>query len=446
MYCWGQNGSGQIARGAIDSLDTPVPVPDLVVGTTIAAGAAFSCAASHDGAVFCWGDDSYGQLGIGSGAIRPAPTAVPGVGGAISIAAGDGHTCVATTGMVGDVLHHDTLCWGADQAGQLGDGITTDRARPGPLTVDIGAMVVAAGDAHTCAVTSEPGLWCWGRGNAGQLGLGPNRLIDVHTPIEIEPTNAPPAVAVGAAHTCAIIAGGIQCFGANAHGQLGDGTTTDRSTPPAAGVVGPVTPVAAVAAGGAHTCARDADGQVWCWGQRDEGEVGDGIGVDRLSPVPIAIGGGAKATAIAAGAAHTCALADGGDLYCWGRGTEGQLGGSDTANAATPTRIAGITGALDVAAGRAHTCAVAADNTVLCWGANDAGQLGNGTTAASPTTAPTPVTGLAGVASITAGGAHTCARLVDGTVSCWGADTSGQLGDGVALSASVPALARIACD
>jgi alpha-tubulin suppressor-like RCC1 family protein len=108
--------------------------------------------------------------------------------------------------------------------------------------------------------------------------------------------------------------------------------------------------------------------------------------------------------------------------------------------------VAGITGARDVAAGLAHTCAVTADLSLVCWGANDAGQLGNGTTAASPTTTPTPVAGLAGVASVAAGGAHTCARLVDGTVSCWGADTSGQLGDGVVLGDFVPALARLACD
>jgi alpha-tubulin suppressor-like RCC1 family protein len=101
---------------------------------------------------------------------------------------------------------------------------------------------------------------------------------------------------------------------------------------------------------------------------------------------------------------------------------------------------------VDVAAGSVHTCAITAGGTLVCWGANDSGQLGNGTTAASPTTAPTPVPGLAGVEAVAAGGAHTCARLTGGTVACWGSDTSGQLGDSVVLSDFRPELARIACD
>lgn len=438
MLCWGQNASGQCARGAIDSLDAPVPVqPDLVIGPTIAAGGTFSCGVGRDGAVFCWGDDSYGQLGVGSGAARATPAEVPGVAAAISLAAGGAHTCVATSGS-GPAR---SLCWGADQAGQLGDGVTDDRSRPGPLTIDVGATAVAAGDAHTCAVGTPAGaLWCWGRGSSGQLGLGPGKEFDWHQPVQVQVATAT-AVAAGTAHTCAIVGGAVECFGANDHGQLGDGTTTDRSTPPAAGVVGPAAPVKAVAVGGAHSCAIGADAQVWCWGEGAEGAVGDDGTADQSSPVAIA---GVSATAIATGSAHTCAVLTTGGVSCWGRGAEGQLGAGSTANALKPEPL-GVSGATAVAAGAAHTCAILG-GSVSCWGANDEGQLGNAATTAAPTATPATVTGLSAAVALAAGGAHTCALLQAGTVACWGADTSGQLGDGVALTDSTPALARIACD
>jgi alpha-tubulin suppressor-like RCC1 family protein len=443
MLCWGQNGSEQVGREAISILEAPVPVdPDLVVGTIIAAGGAFSCAVGRDGAVFCWGDDSYGQLGVGSGAVRATPALVPGITGAVSLSAGGAHTCVATAGSGGSGEPGTSFCWGADQAGQLGDGVTDDRSRPGPLTVDIGATVVGAGDAYTCAVGTPAGaLWCWGRGSSGQLGLGPTKEFDWHQPVQVAVSGAT-AVAAGTAHTCVIVDGGVQCFGANDHGQLGDGTTTDRSTPPAAAVMGPVAPVTAVAVGGAHSCAIDAKGQLWCWGQGDEGEIGDGAGQDRPAPVPVELGTGAGVTAVAAGGAHTCAVDSGRDIWCWGRGAEGQIGGGTT-NRMRPADL-GLTGATDVAAGTAHTCVLTVAGSA-CFGANDQGQLGIGSTAPL-TGGPGWVTTLPNIVALAAGGAHTCARLLGGTVACWGADTSGQLGDGVVLTDFTPALARISCD
>ncbi len=126
------------------------------------------------------------------------------------------------------------LCWGANPGGQLGDGTTTDRASPKAVTAEVAAGALSAGGAHTCAIGAgtSGALWCWGRGNVGQLGLGPNRLFDARQPQTITLTGgAATAVTTGATHTCAVGGdGALFCFGSNGDGQLGDGTSDDRST------------------------------------------------------------------------------------------------------------------------------------------------------------------------------------------------------------------------
>jgi alpha-tubulin suppressor-like RCC1 family protein len=445
VLCWGQAGSGQLGTGPIPMLVSPVAIQKFSGAIAIGAGTAFSCARTDDDAVFCWGDNHWGQLGVGSGAVQTRPVAVPGVSAAVAISAGAAHTCAATTADDGQ-----PLCWGANQGGQLGDGTAADRASPKPVTGDLVAVAVSAGGTHSCAFGATPdgALWCWGRGNAGQLGLGPNRLFDVRQPQPIAlAAGAVSASAAGTAHTCVVAGpdGQVLCFGENGDGQLGDGTTTDRSTPTPAplGSAAETARAVAVSAGTAHTCALDDAGGLWCWGRGDDGQLGDGTATGRLAPAPTVVGDAAQPiTAFSAGGAHTCALA-GSALYCWGRGDDGELGIGAARGADVPTRVGGLPDPTAVAAGSAHTCALTRAGGVWCWGANDGGQLGDGTTTPSP--APVAVSGLTGVVELAAGGAHTCARRSGGDVVCWGADTSGQLGDGVALASITPQLARIAC-
>ena len=442
VYCWGQNDRGQLGQqGTSAILSSPVAIAGLETGAALVAGAAFSCARTVDGAMFCWGDNHHGQLAIGSGSVQPRPVAVPNVVGATRISAGAAHTCAAVSGDGGTI----PLCWGADPAGQLGDASTTDRARAGPIMGDIKASAIAAGGAHTCAIDAlDTQVWCWGRGNAGQLGSTP--LVD-KPPSQVPALTGVTAIAAGGAHTCAIAAGAVHCFGANANGQLGDGTTADRATPPTTTALGtPAAPAAEIAAGDAHTCAVDGAGKVWCWGRGDEGQLGDGGSDDRPAPVAVALGAvTARPGAIAAGSAHTCAVTAAGELACWGRDDRDQLGPA-TAAPSTPRIVAGVSDARAVAAGGAHTCAIAGDaRRVWCFGANDHGQLGTGDITASREM-PVAIPGLEDVQEITAGAIHSCARRADGTLACWGGDTSGQLGDGVALTVGLPQLARITCD
>ena len=195
----------------------------------VVAGGSFSCAIDGHGALFCWGDDHFGELGVGRAVTRFAPVPVAGVSDAVDLAAGAGHTCVvsAPPGGPGTVS-----CWGANQAGQLGDATSVDRASAKPVKGGFDAVKVAAGMAHTCAIADGGALLCWGRGHSGQLGT--IRTVDTPTPAEVPITGLAASVAAGDAHTCvAFTDGSAACWGANADGQLGDGTTTDRSMPTA---------------------------------------------------------------------------------------------------------------------------------------------------------------------------------------------------------------------
>jgi alpha-tubulin suppressor-like RCC1 family protein len=374
VYCWGQNERGQLGVGTQGILSLPNAIPRFETGAALAAGSAFTCARTRDGALFCWGDNHFGQLGVGSAVLRSRPVEVPDVAGAVYVSAGAGHTCAAVDG-AGNV----PLCWGANQAGQLGSGAKTDRAGAAPIAGEIAASAIAAGGAHTCAIDSlDTRMWCWGRGNAGQLGSTP--LVD-RQPSQVPALTGITAVSAGAAHTCAIASGVVSCFGDNA-----------------------------AAAPGAVTLAAVA----------------------------------ARSGAISAGGAHTCAITQAGELACWGRSVEDQLGPGE-GPPSLPRIVPGMTGTRAVAAGSAHTCAIAGDERrVWCFGANEHGQLGRD--ASASVRMPAAVDGLADVEDISAGAVHTCARRANGTVVCWGGNTSGQLGDGVQLTVGSPQLVRVTCE
>ena len=222
------------------------------------------------------------------------------------------------------------------------------------------------------------------------------------------------SLAVGAWHTCALTdTGGVQCWGCNAHGELGDGTTTDRGRP--GDVSGLISGVIAIASGYNHTCALTNGGGVKCWGENILGQLGDGWTTNSSVPVNV-IGLAGGATAIAAGGFHTCVLTNSGGAKCWGYGGNGQLGdGTTELYRNTPVDVLGLSGILAISGGDAHTCALV-NGGLKCWGWNEYGQLGDGSTASS--NLAVGVAGLAsGVGAISAGGRHTCALLSGGRPS-----------------------------
>ncbi len=265
------------------------------------------------------------------------------------------------------------------------------------------ATAVTAGVDHTCAIV-EGTVQCWG------AAFGP-------TPLTVTGiTTTPIAVAAGLDYTCALLANGtIKCWGSNASGKLGDGTTTNSATPV---TVTGITTATAVATGQNHTCARLSNGTVQCWGRNFEGELGTGA-TSPFSATPVTVTGITTATAIAAGGLHSCAVLLDGTVQCWGSNF-----------GPTPVAVTGITTATAIAAGGSHTCALLANGTVQCWGFSFTGQLGNGTSDLSFHSTPVAVTGITTATAIAAGVFGTCARLSDGTVQCWGDNGLGDLGIG----------------
>ena len=223
-----------------------------------------------------------------------------------------------------------------------------------------------------------------------------------------------------------------RCWGQNDDGQLGNGSQLNSGAP--VGVFS-LPPSTAIAAGGRHSCARLADGTVQCWGGNDVGELGDGTTTAHSFPEPVT--GVTGAIAVAAGFNHSCALRAGGDGDVLGRERLRPAGrrDDDRQRGAGRGRRAGAP-AVAIAAGYNHNCAVLASGEARCWGWNAAGQLGDGTKTDSAT--PVAVASLAHVTTIAGGGFHTCAAGADGAVACWGSNDSGQLGDGTTTNRSTP--------
>ena len=423
VKCWGDNFNGQLGDGTTTWRWTPVDVSGLTSGVTaIAASSQYTCALTSGGGVKCWGYNEYGQLGDGTQTDRLTPVDVSGLtSGVAAIAAGSTHGCALTSG--GGVQ-----CWGLNSSGQLGDGTTTARSTPVDVSgLASGVTTIAAGGGHTCALTDGGEAKCWGDNGGGQLGDGTTtqRL----TPVDVSGlTSGVTAIAAGGGHTCALTSsGGAQCWGFNGYGQLGDASTTSTSTP--LDVMGLSVGVAAIAAGGYHSCALTSGGGVQCWGLNSTGQLGDGTTTTRSTPVDVS-GLTSGVMAIAVGLYHTCALTTGGGVKCWGLNSSGQLGDGTTTRRSTPVDVSGLaSGVTAIAAGHyGHSCALTSIGGAKCWGWNRYGQLGDGTNVDRLT--PVDVSGLGDLKAVAAGGFHSCALTGDGGVLCWGWNMHGQLGDG----------------
>ena len=357
----------------------------------------------------------------------PKPADAAGIA---AISAGSKHTCALTT--TGGVK-----CWGSNSSGQLGDGTSTNQ-RNTPKDVSglkSGVAAVSAGARHTCALTTAGGVKCWGRNSSGELGDG--TTTNSSTPVDVSGlTSGASSVSASDFHTCALTsAGGVKCWGSNSGGQLGDGTMTNSSTP--VDVSGLPTGIATVSAGGPNTCALTTGGGVKCWGFNLHGQIGDGTTTHSSTPVDVS-GLPTGIAAISAGSQHSCALTTTGGLKCWGRNDFGQLGDATTTDRHTPVDVSGLTsGASTVSAGGTHACALTTAGGAKCWGFNLYGELGDGTVFQRNT--PVDVSGLtAGLAAVDTGGSYTCALTTAGGVKCWGQNSSGQLGDGTTTNSSTP--------
>jgi len=425
----------------------------------IRAGAAHACEVHEKGTVACWGAGADGQLGDGARVARSSPAAIPAafLGPARHVSMGGRHGCA--------LLEDGTVwCWGANEAGQLGDGSTVSRDIPAPVLDATGSPLgdiedIATGEAFTCAVRASSGeVDCWGSNADGELGLGLTSTEPSTTPQPVggpggSPTGSPIGVGVASLsardrHVCALTReGAVWCWGANQRGELGDLTQISRPQPTAVALPSGQ-PMQAIATGSAHSCALGG-GKIWCWGANQLGELGDGSNADQLAPTAVPLG---PASEIVAAGHHTCARTTGGGVWCWGANQAGQLGEGTTGNFGVPVPVTAIEDAAGLTVGDTFSCALRRAGTVWCWGDNRLGQLGND--APIERLRPTkvgdgePADSLADAISVSAGGAHTCAlrQTQPPRAACWGDNQAGQLGDGTRLDRSSPVSLKIGLD
>jgi cysteine-rich repeat protein len=370
---------------------------------------------------------------------------------ATTIATGLNHTCV--------LLYGGTVrCWGAAAGGKLGNGATEDLGDDEPVSdvplTDVGGTVraLALGNYHTCALLETDKVRCWGQAASGALGYGNDEGIgDDEAPFaagDVPVGGGVHGIALGDIFSCARLEGGsVRCWGDNTDGQLGRGNETivgDDETPESVGDIDLGGTAMSIAAGGNHVCAVLARGKIRCWGHGDYGELGYGnyfdVGDDETPSEVGDVGLVGNVVQVSAGRTHTCARLDTGAVKCWGSATNGVLGygntealGDDETLQFLEDVALGVEAAY-ITSGGTHNCILTAGGDIMCWGRGVEGQLGYGKTEnigddESPDTKGSVDVGGPAVA-ISAGGNHTCALLVDGTLRCWGDGSYGVLGYG----------------
>ena len=361
-----------------------------------------------------------------------------------TLSSGADHTCA--------ILDNGSVsCWGWNLVGEIGDGTTVKRYAP-TQTMSLGngrtAVAISSGKYHTCAILDNGSVSCWGYNNKGQLGDGTN--TDRYTPAltsSLGIGRTAVAISSGSSFTCVILDdGNVSCWGKNTFGNLGDGTTVSaRYTPAQTSSFGTGRTAVAISSGFEYACALLDDGTVSCWGSNYRGELGNSAYGDRYTPSPTAsLGTGRTAVAISSGATAACAILDNGSVSCWGYNGAGSIGDGTNIDRYNPvlTSSLGIgRTAVAISSGGGHSCVILDNGSISCWGYNHKGQLGDNTTTNQNTPSLTLSLGIGRTAiGISSGGSHTCAILDDGNISCWGYNSVGSIGDGTNIDRYNPVL------
>ncbi|SET99274.1 Alpha-tubulin suppressor [Stigmatella erecta] len=458
VWAWGANWHGQLGDGSTTNRLVPVQVQGLSGVVSVAAGAVHSVAVCADGSVWTWGFNLVpmqvqglsGVVAVAAGAVHSVavradgsvwtwgwesslsdgrmvgpsvPVQVPELRGVVSVAAIE-YRALA--------VRADGSVWAWKWVDEGGDGVKPSLAVPMQVPELSGVVSVAAGVEHSLAMREDGSVWSWGANAHGQLGDG--SWVDRAVPVQAQMPwlSGVTALVAGYSHLLAVRTdGSVWAWGANDHGQLGDGSTTNRSVPvQVQGLSG----VVSVAAGFYHSLAVRTDGSVWAWGVNDYGQLGDGSTMNRLVPVQVQDLSGV--VSVAAGFYHSLAVRTDGSVWAWGANWYGQLGDGSTTNRSVPVQVQGLSGVVSVAAGLYHSLAVRADGSVWAWGANDRGQLGDGST--MNRLVPVQVQDLSGVVSAGAGAIHSWAVRADGSAWVWGYNGYAQLGHGLSLGTTAP--------
>ena len=473
VLCWGAGSSGQLGNQATLDSNTPVVVVDSSGSTLfdivqVSSARVHTCALKESGEVLCWGRGSGGRLGLGTEVDQMEAHFVKmedgsSISNISQISSGWNHTCA---------LNSDgkAFCWGYGRNGRLGSGSKSNElAAVAVMDSDGSAALddiaqIGAGASHTCALKENRKVVCWGYGGSGRLGRGDSSGSLVAQSVLNAGGKVPEQkaffkrISAGEAHTCVTqeaflgTQGKAFCWGYGGDGQLGNNATANSSAPVQ---VGSLTTVQQVDTGNEFSCALMEDGGIYCWGRQAHGQLGNGVNTNSLKKNPVAVVGlggqgvlvGAKQLSV--GSEHSCVVSSGDKVFCWGKGTDGQLGQDTSIQASeNPVKVVGVGGVgflsnvQQVSAGMAFSCALKTDNTVFCWGKKSSGQLGYGVSGSGIQYTPVQVQDidgsglLSGVEQISAGNKHTCALQYNGKVVCWGFGGEGRLGNGDDLNAN----------
>jgi alpha-tubulin suppressor-like RCC1 family protein len=444
LYTWGGNSSGQIGDGTTINKSSPVKI-GLNSWSFVSTGYFDTLAIDSTGALYVWGDSGSGVLGDNTIISKSSPVKL-GTSSWISVGINNGVTVAGIT--FGGSLY----AWGGGYSGSIGNMSTLASSSPvfvwapNPVAPVVSWTSVSAGGTHTTAIDTTGTMYAWGLNSSGQLGDG--LTVSKSTAIKLGSYNYPPtaswlSVSAGGLHTAAITtANTAYIWGFNNAGQLGDNTTSSKSSPVLVSAFedsfNTYSSWTAVNAGIGYTAAITTAGALYAWGVNNIGQLGDGTTISKSSPVQI---GTSSWTKISAGGSHTTAIDATGKLYAWGLGTGGQLGDNTAISKSTPVQTVAIVPLLlntqwkQVTSGTSNSMAISTTGALWGWGYNLYSQLGNGTNSAQSSGVQI---GTSSWTIISQGPQHTLGITSTGALFAWGLGTSGQLGDSTLSSKSSP--------
>lgn len=349
-WCWGRNRFGQLGDNSVSAKSTRASlVTKLSVAgfTSIATSNSHTCARTSDGSAWCWGDNSSGQLGDGT---------TTNSSGAVQVTTDSSGTFLTNVSAIGVgtnascalISDGRVWCWGDNGEGQLGDrtrdsssfAVQVEKASKTPIS---SVTAISVGTDHACAVLSDKSAWCWGDNSDGATGAGTTvareGAVRVTKAANAVFTNVV-AISAGNAHTCALLGDKtVWCWGLNAYGQLGNGATTTSLVAVSAGL----TNIAILGQStGNHTCVVSITNILSCWGANTAGQLGDGTIAAKTKAVALKTTYAATTgtiTSVSSGGKQTCLSNTMGEVWCWGRNSNGQLGNDNTGNSLVPVKV-----------------------------------------------------------------------------------------------------------
>lgn len=477
VWCWGSNSFGQLGNDSGRYSSSPLRNPDLKNIVSIALGSSTLCALDRDGAVWCLGNNIGGRLGIGNDEIpqSSSPRKVSLSKSVKKLVAGPGNFCAlhpdSTMSCWGEnsfntisldddsidapelfsmdqikdvqlghfnsciIRMNDTLwCWGHNYSGQVGNGTLRNNV-PSPVQVLQSVKQVSVGQRSICAVDFSNKGHCWGYDNYYQHGRGVSDVGEVPLPVDVTVMSSLDSIHVGDGVTCGLLNGVAKCWGQNAHGELGNGTFN----PDPYGFIQTNLKFKDLKINKSTICGLTETNELYCWGNNVIGQVGVASSPYVTTPHLVE----ANTTAVPllskliSGYANTC-LYKGLDLYCSGNNEQGQLGNNSGSFDEVSPIFLGLSGLSQTGIGFGSLCHVTFMGEVMCAGYNVWGQMGVDPQVSTRISVATLIPNFTSVAQVDSGFDFSCARKIEGTVWCWGANDKGQLGNGLNTNTHIP--------